>query len=157
MLIDPTVAQQRVWFKAADAKAVSAEDALLQNMLPAKLQRQLQQLNQELALAGHEVSPLPSDLKTILLTSIRVESEPMVFVEPTAKQHQALFAGVRNNSHIQLNTVGHNIMLDFDHGNSLIKRIAAELGWSVDVIVLKNWISPKAELFHLTHSETAFS
>lgn len=69
-------------------------------------------------MAGHEVSPLPSDLKTILLTSTRVESEPMVFVETTAgkalwlKLHQALFAGVRNGSHMRLNTVGHNIMQD---------------------------------------------
>lgn len=118
LLIDPAVAQQRVWFKAVDANAVAAEDALLSKILPVALQAQLQQLNTELDAAGHQVLPLPSDVKTILLTSTRVETEPMVFVETTSgkalwlKLHQALFAEVKNGNHMRLNTVGHNIMQD---------------------------------------------
>ncbi|MDP5136450.1 alpha/beta fold hydrolase [Rheinheimera baltica] len=116
LLIDPTVAQQRAWFKAADAKAVADEDKLLAKMLPPRLQAQLQQLNAELDDAGQQVLPLPSDLKTILLTSTRIEPEPMVFIETAAgntiwlKLHQALFAEVRDGSHLRLPTVGHNIM-----------------------------------------------
>lgn len=118
VLIDPTVAQQRNWFKQADANAVAAEDALFQRMLPEKLQRQLMQLNQELELAATTVSPLPSELKTILLTSTRTEPEPVAFVETATgkaiwlKLHQALFADVRHGNHQRLNTVGHNIMQD---------------------------------------------
>lgn len=118
LLIDPTVAQQRLWFKAANANAVADEDALLTKILPAPLQAQLRQLNTELDAAGHQVLPLPSDLKTILLTSTRVEAEPMVFVETASgkalwlKLHQALFAEVKNGNHMRLNTVGHNIMQD---------------------------------------------
>ncbi|QSX28667.1 alpha/beta hydrolase [Shewanella cyperi] len=116
LLIDPAVMQQRVWFKAVDADAVAKEDAMLDQMLPPRLQAQLQQLNSELDQAGQQVTPLPSDLNTVLLTSTRVESEPLAFVETAEgkvqwlRLHQALFADVRNGSHLRLDKLGHNMM-----------------------------------------------
>jgi len=116
LLIDPAVLQQRVWFKAVDADAVAKEDAMLDQMLPPRLQTQLQQLNHELDQAGQQVTPLPSDLNTVLLTSTKVESEPLAFVETAAgkaewlRLHQALFADIRKGSHLRLDKIGHNMM-----------------------------------------------
>lgn len=116
LLIDPAVMQQRHWFKAADAKAVAAEDVMLSKIMPPTLLPQFQQLNRDLDQAAQQVTALPSDLKTVLLTSTRVEAEPFAFVETAAgkqqwlRLHQALFAEVTNGSHLRTNTLGHNMM-----------------------------------------------
>lgn len=116
LLIDPAVLQQRHWFKAADPQAIVAEDQLLRTMLPPRLLASFEQLNQQLDQAGTEVTPLPSDLKAILLTSTRIEAEPVAFVETAAgkalwlKLHQALFAGVKNGNHQRIPQLGHNMM-----------------------------------------------
>jgi pimeloyl-ACP methyl ester carboxylesterase len=118
LLIDPSVMQQRRWFKEANAQAVADEDALFASMLPPHLLAQLKLLNETLDHASADVTPLPSDLKTILLTSTRVEAQPMVFVETTAgkalwlKLHQALITNVKDSRHLQLDHVGHTIMQD---------------------------------------------
>ncbi|WP_419148469.1 alpha/beta fold hydrolase [Pseudoalteromonas 'SMAR'] len=118
MLIDPAVKQQRLWFKASNAKAVAEEDALFATMLPPHLLAQLTKLNQTLDDAKPDVVPLPSNVKTILLTSMRVETKPIAFVETAEgkaiwlKLHQALFAKVTKGCHLKLNHVGHDIMRD---------------------------------------------
>lgn len=118
LLIDPAVAQQRHWFKQADAQAVADEDALLKRILPPILSAQLDQLNREMDQVAPQVQPLPSDLPIVLLTSSRIEREPMVFVETAAgKQqwlalHRALVAGSQQTRHLELSAVGHNIMQD---------------------------------------------
>jgi len=118
LLIDPAVLQQRHWFKAANAQAVAAEDQLLRRMLPAQLLAQFDKLNNELDHAPTEITPLPSDLKTVLLTSTRVEPNPVAFVETAAgkvqwlRLHQALLDGVKSGSHQRTNQLGHNMMLE---------------------------------------------
>ena len=118
LLIDPAVKQQRLRFKASNANAVAEEDAMFATMLPPHLLAQLTKLNQTLDDAQPDVVPLPSNLKTILLTSMRVETKPVAFVETDEgkaiwlKLHQALFAKVTEGKHLKLNHVGHNMMRD---------------------------------------------
>ncbi len=116
LLIDPSVLQQRRWFKAVAAQAVMEEDKLLSRILPLRMLVQFEKLNRELDEVSTEIIPLPSDLNAVLLTSTRIEPNPIAFIETEAgkvqwlKLHEALFSGVKNGSHHRVDQLGHNML-----------------------------------------------
>ncbi|GGF79207.1 alpha/beta fold hydrolase [Alteromonas lipolytica] len=114
ILLEPTVRSQRKQFQAIDRARIAADDALLKKYIPPRLAPQLELLMQQLDDSAIDSYPLPVQLPVVLVTSTRVEPEPLFFEETAAgKQqwlalHQALIANSEEALHIRSRHFGHN-------------------------------------------------
>ncbi|WP_440056999.1 alpha/beta fold hydrolase (plasmid) [Pseudoalteromonas sp. T1lg65] len=118
ILLDPSVMQQRVWFKQFDEKRIKQDDEKLRSFLPHRLKTVYNHLISELDAADRQVTPLPPSTKVTLFTSMKVPTNPLFFEETQQgkqlwlKLHTALLENVEQQSHILLSDVGHNIHLE---------------------------------------------
>lgn len=133
VLVDPTVMQQRRFFKQADPDRIANDDSMMEQMLPQNLKADYFYIMKQLDTAGEAVVPIETDIPTIILTSITPAEEPFVFEEtPKGKAiwrglHRALIEGNTHAEQILLENVGHNIHREKPEVvANAIKRVADE-------------------------------
>ncbi|WP_394222199.1 alpha/beta fold hydrolase [Alteromonas gracilis] len=118
VLVEPSVLSQRVIFKKMDKERIQQDDQMLEKYMPPHFIESYKTLKAEMDTAPYKVSPLPSNIPTLLMTSTQVSEKPFVF-EETAKGkdawlaiHKSLIAPVSHQEHILFNDAGHNIHLE---------------------------------------------
>ncbi len=115
VLVDPATRGQRSVFKAADAKRVAADDAMLLSVMPPVMQADYQVLIDQMDSSGDAVTPLPADMPVVLFSSTAKFAQPFVFEETEMGRalwlqvHQELFSNVQDGAHIRVSDAGHNI------------------------------------------------
>lgn len=114
VLVDPATMTQRQAFKQVAAQQIAADDKKLLSMLPPAMAADYRILMSQLDSAQPTTQTLP-DVPLILLTSTRIESEPLVFEETRAgktlwkAQHAQLFAQFHRGQHLLFADAGHSI------------------------------------------------
>ncbi|WP_372628178.1 alpha/beta fold hydrolase [Arsukibacterium sp.] len=115
VLIDPAVMAQRKVFLQADKNRVLHDDQMLLKMMPTAMQQDYQLLITQLDAAPDRVNPVPSAIRTSLITSTKGYEKPFVFEETQlGKQlwlnlHNDLFKDVTHGQHIRVSDAGHNL------------------------------------------------